>query len=110
MYFFSLFVGAGVWTQGFTLAKEAIYHLSHISSPFCFGYFFGNGGLAKYLSRLASNCNPSDLSLLRKHDYRHEHRHLANKRGFKGAQASCYWYLWGGKSPMQSHLPLFWEI
>jgi hypothetical protein len=29
-------------TQGFMLAKEAFYHLSHTSSPFCCGYF-GNG-------------------------------------------------------------------
>jgi hypothetical protein len=31
--------GAGVWTQGFTLAKQALYHLSHISSRFSCGYF-----------------------------------------------------------------------
>jgi hypothetical protein len=29
----------GVWTQGFTLAKQAFYDLSHTSSPFCSGYF-----------------------------------------------------------------------
>jgi hypothetical protein len=28
-----------IWTQGFELAKQALYHLSHISSPFGFGYF-----------------------------------------------------------------------
>jgi hypothetical protein len=29
-YFFG---GIGVWTQGFTLAKQACYHLSHTASP-----------------------------------------------------------------------------
>jgi hypothetical protein len=30
-----------VWdlTQGFTLLRQALYHLSHASSPFCFNYF-----------------------------------------------------------------------
>jgi hypothetical protein len=28
-----------VWTQGFTLAKQVLYHLSHASSLFCSGYF-----------------------------------------------------------------------
>jgi hypothetical protein len=30
------------WTQGFVLAKQVLYHLSHTSSPFCCGYF-GDG-------------------------------------------------------------------
>jgi hypothetical protein len=34
-YFFGQ---AGVWTQGFALAKQTLYHLSHIISPFCSGY------------------------------------------------------------------------
>jgi hypothetical protein len=25
----------GVWIQGFVLARQVLYHLSHISSPFC---------------------------------------------------------------------------
>jgi hypothetical protein len=29
----------GVWTQGFALAKQALYCLSHTFSPFCSGYF-----------------------------------------------------------------------
>jgi hypothetical protein len=38
---FCLFVfgGTGVSTQSFMLAKQALYCLSHISSPFCSGYF-----------------------------------------------------------------------
>jgi hypothetical protein len=33
---------AGVWTQGLMFAKQALYPLSHIYSPFCSGYF-GDG-------------------------------------------------------------------
>jgi hypothetical protein len=39
---FLLFGGwgeTGVWTQGFALTKQELYHLSHTSSPFCSGYF-----------------------------------------------------------------------
>jgi hypothetical protein len=35
--FFFFFGGTGVWTQGFTFAKQGFYHLSHTSSPFCSG-------------------------------------------------------------------------
>jgi hypothetical protein len=38
------FDGTRVWTQDFVLAKQVLYHLSHTSSPFCFGYF-GDGVL-----------------------------------------------------------------
>jgi hypothetical protein len=31
--------GLGVWTQGFAPARQALYHLSHVSSPFRSGYF-----------------------------------------------------------------------
>jgi hypothetical protein len=41
----------------FFLAKQAIYHLSPISSPFCSGYF-GDG-----VSGLVSNYDPPNLSL-----------------------------------------------
>jgi hypothetical protein len=41
-YLISVFNFFGVWTQGFMLIKEAFYHLSHTSSPFCSGYF-GDG-------------------------------------------------------------------
>jgi hypothetical protein len=44
---------------GFTLAKQALYYLSHIYSPFCSGYF-GDGGL-HYWPKLTSNCDTSDL-------------------------------------------------
>jgi hypothetical protein len=29
----------GVWTQGFALARQAVYHLSHASNPFSSGHF-----------------------------------------------------------------------
>jgi hypothetical protein len=51
-----------VWTQGFVLAKKALYHLSHIFSPFCSDYF-KDRGLVNYLSRLALNLDPPDISL-----------------------------------------------
>jgi hypothetical protein len=48
---------------GFALAKQALHHLSHISSPFCSGYF-EDGGVNNYLPRLALNLSPPSLSLL----------------------------------------------
>jgi hypothetical protein len=60
---FFLLVRLGVWTQGFALAKQALYHLSHTSSPFYCGYF-GVGGLMNYSLGLASNLIPPDLSRL----------------------------------------------
>jgi hypothetical protein len=44
LFFFFFFYGTGVWTQSFMLAKQALYCLSHTSSPFCSGYF-GDGVL-----------------------------------------------------------------
>jgi hypothetical protein len=41
-WLFFFFGGIGVWTQGFALAKQALYYLSHTFSPFCSGYF-GDG-------------------------------------------------------------------
>jgi hypothetical protein len=38
-FFFFFFGGTEIWTQGFMLAKQALYHLSHTCSPFCCGYF-----------------------------------------------------------------------
>jgi hypothetical protein len=35
-FFFILFGGTGVWTEGFTLAKQALYCLSHTFFLFCF--------------------------------------------------------------------------
>jgi hypothetical protein len=54
--------GPGIWTQDFTLAKQVLYRLSPISSPFCSGYF-GGEGLLNYLPWLALNCYPPNLSL-----------------------------------------------
>jgi hypothetical protein len=31
--------GTGVWTLGFKFTKQALYHLSCTSTPFCSGYF-----------------------------------------------------------------------
>jgi hypothetical protein len=36
---FFFFCETGAWTQGFTLAKQVLYRLSHTSSPFCSCYF-----------------------------------------------------------------------
>jgi hypothetical protein len=52
------------WAQGFKIAKQALYHLSHTSSPFCSGYFEDGGGLTSCLPKLASNLDPPDLNLL----------------------------------------------
>jgi hypothetical protein len=38
LFFFFPCGGTGVWTQGFVLAEQAFYRLSHISSPFCSSY------------------------------------------------------------------------
>jgi hypothetical protein len=41
-FFFFGFVCIGVWTQGFTLARQALFHLSHSTSPFVCSGYFGN--------------------------------------------------------------------
>jgi hypothetical protein len=38
-----VFSEVGVCILGFALAKQALHHLSHTSSPFCSGYFGGGG-------------------------------------------------------------------
>jgi hypothetical protein len=50
----------GVLTQGFTPAKQALYCLSHISNPFCSGYF--GDGVSNYLPGLAKNHDPPECS------------------------------------------------
>jgi hypothetical protein len=60
-FVFDFFGGTGAWTQDFTLAKQVLYHLTHISSPFCSGYFRG-GSLVNYLLRLVLNLHLLDLS------------------------------------------------
>jgi hypothetical protein len=32
-YYLFIFGETGVWTEGFAFAKQALYHLNHISSP-----------------------------------------------------------------------------
>jgi hypothetical protein len=54
--------GTGVSTQGFTLAKQALYCLSHTSSTFCSGYF-GDEVSQTILPRVASNSDPPDLTI-----------------------------------------------
>jgi hypothetical protein len=36
-----LFGGTVVWIQGFSLARQVLYHLNQIPSPFGFSYLFG---------------------------------------------------------------------
>jgi hypothetical protein len=43
--FVCLFVGIGVWTQGFALARQVFYCLSHTPSPFNSDYFAGRVSL-----------------------------------------------------------------
>jgi hypothetical protein len=47
--------------QGFLIADQVLYHLSHTSSPFCSGYF-GGRGLSNCFPRLVSRCDPPNLS------------------------------------------------
>jgi hypothetical protein len=37
--FLSVFDSTRVWTQGFMITRQALYHFSHASSPFSPGYF-----------------------------------------------------------------------
>jgi hypothetical protein len=34
-----IFASKGIWTQDSMLARQVLYHLSHVHSPFCFSYF-----------------------------------------------------------------------
>jgi hypothetical protein len=58
------------------LTKQALYHLSHTSRPFCSGYF-GDEGPANYLPGLASNRNPPNLSFQVARITGVSHQHLA---------------------------------
>jgi hypothetical protein len=51
LFYFICVGGTGVWTWGFTHAKQGLYCLSHTPTSFCSGYF-GDGGLSKYLPGL----------------------------------------------------------
>jgi hypothetical protein len=35
-----LFGSTWIWTEGYALARQALYNLSHALSPFCAGYFW----------------------------------------------------------------------
>jgi hypothetical protein len=61
--FIYIFGGTGVWAQGFVIAKQTPYHLSHASNLLCLGYFGDVGCLSNYLSVLVSNHSPPDLIL-----------------------------------------------
>jgi hypothetical protein len=63
--------GTGVWTQVLTFASQMLYHLRHSASHFL-SWVFLRQGLVNYLPRLALNCDPPDLCLLSRYDYRYE--------------------------------------
>jgi hypothetical protein len=60
IFFFN--VRLGFEFRALCMQSRPLYCLSHISSPFCSGYF-GDGGLVIYLPKLASDCDLPDLSL-----------------------------------------------
>jgi hypothetical protein len=39
--------GSGIWSQGFVLANQEFYHLSHVTNPLWYGYF-GDEGLTNF--------------------------------------------------------------
>jgi hypothetical protein len=45
IFFFFFGVDTGLWTHGFTFARQFLYHFNHSSSPFCSGYFWGRVSL-----------------------------------------------------------------
>jgi hypothetical protein len=47
--FFLIFGGSGAWTQGFTLAKQVLYCLSHTLH---FAVYYGNGGLSQTICQV----------------------------------------------------------
>jgi hypothetical protein len=40
LVFVFVFFLTGVWTQNFTLTRQALYQLIHVSKPICCGYFW----------------------------------------------------------------------
>jgi hypothetical protein len=62
LYYSYSFSASDVWPQGFVIAKQVLYCLSHTPSAFYCGYF-GDRGLMIYLPGLASNHECTDLSL-----------------------------------------------
>jgi hypothetical protein len=68
VFFFFFFLVGWSLNLGLILAKQALYPMSHTSSPFYSGYF-GDGGLMNCLPRLVLNLNPPDLGLPSSWDY-----------------------------------------
>jgi hypothetical protein len=62
--FFFFFGCTGAWTQGFTLAKQVLHHLSHTSSPFC-SDISGDGESLELFALIVLKPDPQDLSLTR---------------------------------------------
>jgi hypothetical protein len=50
----------GVWTQGLVFARQKLYHLSHATSPFCFGYVSDS---LVFLPGAGLRCSPSAYGL-----------------------------------------------
>jgi hypothetical protein len=80
---------------GFSLAKQALYHLSHIFSPF-FSVYFGNGVLINYLPRLVLNCNTPNLSLPSSWSYRIELLALGEQSNIKDELSELVLVFWNG--------------
>jgi hypothetical protein len=55
----------GFSPQGFMLAKQVLYHLSHISSPFCYGYFGDGGGSLKLCAQVSLELQTSQSQPLK---------------------------------------------
>jgi hypothetical protein len=50
-----IFGSTGFWTRGFMLARQALYFLSHVSSPLCSDYF---GDRVLFLAKACLDHNP----------------------------------------------------
>jgi hypothetical protein len=61
-FFLDFLLRLGFETQGFVIARQALYCLTHSPSPFCSGYF-AIRSLPNYLPGLASNCDPPNVSV-----------------------------------------------
>jgi hypothetical protein len=55
------FGGNGIWTHSLTFARQPLYHLNHIPSPFCFSYFFP-GRVLVFLPKLTLDLDPPTYS------------------------------------------------
>jgi hypothetical protein len=61
-----LFIYLWVWIQGFVLARQVLYWLSHTSSCFCSGYF----AIVSLFAWACLDCNPPTFASCRKWDDR----------------------------------------